>query len=230
MSTINLLPDDYLDRRRRQRTNVIGLFLFAAVMAGVAGAYVVSQRNLRQAIAVRDQVEAEYVEAAKMIEQMQQLQVRKNELMAKAKQAAALQERAPRSFVLAVLTNARPRHTSLTSVQLTLARPDDDKFAVASASRSGVAPDWDVRVKVQGLASTDVEVAKFIANLASCPLIRSVDLVYSREKVVDEVIPCRQFELVVMLHRGLDVLDVIQHVPPPRAAEADRPDRKGDLG
>ena len=56
------------------------------------------------------------------------------------------------------------------------------KFDAVAAQRSGKAPPLVVDLVVTGQAATDVDVARFIANLARNPLLANVDLVYSEER------------------------------------------------
>lgn len=220
MSTINLLPKDYLSRRLRQRTTVLCLALFGAVTLGVVGAYVASERSYQHTRDIRDEVEASYSSAARLIEQMQHLKAQKAKLLRKAEQTAALQERVPRSYVLGVITNACPRYVSLAGVNLRFKRTVTGrskgkqataKYSAAARRRSSAPPDCVLEIVVTGLASTDVEVAKFIANLARNPLLTTVDLVYSQEKLLGEKkkMRVREFQVRLELKQDADVLDVL---------------------
>jgi len=224
MSTINLLPNDYLQRRQRRQGNLLALALFTAVVAGIGGAYIASERSHQRTAQIGEQVDAAYADAVKLIEQMQQLETRKTRLLRKAKQTASLQERVPRSYLLAVLTNACPQYTSLVNVRVQFKRIERaktkgtgagrsggaSKFQTLSQRRSSAPPSSVLELTVTGLANTDVEVAKFIANLARNPLLTSVDLVYSKEKLVNKEVACREFQITLQLRHDVDVLDVLQ--------------------
>ncbi len=235
MSTINLLPEDYLRRRVRRRANAIALFLIAAVLVGVAGAYLVTERNFQYTLQVRQQVENEYVEATRKIEQMQTLEQQKQKLLQKAEEASVLQERIPRSYLLAVLTNACPAYTSLQEVALQMkrvqraaTRPRHGPSA-KFASKTGKPlpndqPECTIELRVTGLASTDVEVARFIASLQRNTMFRQVDLVYSQEELIDRRIPCRKFQVLMDLRMDVDVLDLVErnlHAVPDVEGEPD---------
>ena len=224
MSTINLLPNDYPQQRRRRRGNLLALVLFAVVIVGIGGAYVVTERSRQRTVQVGKQVDAAYADAVRLIEQMQQLETQKTRLLRKAKQTAGLQERVPRSYLLAVLTNACPQYTSLVNVRLQFKRVERaktkgtgaggpggaSKFQALSQTRSSAPPSSVLELTVTGLASTDVEVGKFIANLARNPLLTSPDLVYTKEKLVNKEVPCREFQITLQLRHDVDVLDVLQ--------------------
>ena len=62
----------------------------------------------------------------------------------------------------------------------------------------------DVEISVTGLAATDVETARFIAAMARCPLMETVDLVYSQEKKIADAV-VRQFQVTLKLKSDADV-------------------------
>ena len=199
MSTINLLPEDYLENRARRRILAMCMVLFVIEVGCVVGAWFVTERKQARAVEVSRRVDESYADAAQQIARLQQLEVQKKTMLHKAEVADALVERVPRSALLAVLTNALPPGASLTQIKLETqrslvlprtvkddkpaAKNDDKKTRLTSEPRqeSPVAPST-VALEVKGLAATDMEVARFIAELARCPLIRSVDLGYSQQR------------------------------------------------
>ena len=135
-----------------------------------------------------------------------------------------LLEKVPRSYVLALVTNALPPHSSLTSLELRVQRVSyKNRVAGRGAKRAASAkafrkttpdaPATIIEATITGLAATDVEVAKIIANLSGNLLTDSVDLVYSQEQMVD-ALPVRQFQVKLTLKPDADVLEVLG--PPAR--------------
>ena len=199
MSTINLLPEDYLRHALEQRTNTICLVLFAVVMSGVVGATVVSEQNLHNTAGVLRRVNGDYAAATRMIEQIHELEAQKGELLRKAELASTLMERVPRSTLLAVVTNALPKNAAVTGLKMetvTIITKEQtgearkSKFEELKEKRTKVKagtplPQKNVTMEITGLAATDVEVARFIANLARNPMMSGVDLVYSQEKTLE---------------------------------------------
>jgi Tfp pilus assembly protein PilN len=211
MGIINLLPQDYIAGRYRRRANWVCSILFAVVMAGVVGAAFVSDQSRRHTLEVSRRVDGDYAEAAKLIAQMQQLELQKTLMLTKAGGSSALMERVPRSFLLGMLTNSLPKGASLSAVELDTRRTISSGPAPAKApSTSGgppsppPTPPLVVVMDVKGLASTDVEVARFIANLARNPLAASVDLAYSQEKLVDGS-SMREFQIKIELKNNSQV-------------------------
>jgi len=126
----------------------------------------------------------------------------------KAENTASLLERIPRSYLLAMVTNALPEQASLS--QMTLNR----KKIISSGSK-GKGPETVLGFTITGLAATDIDVARLIANLARDPITTNVDLVFSQEKDVDverfdRKFTVRNFKIDVGLDVDADVIEVLQ--------------------
>ncbi|MCE5276784.1 MAG: PilN domain-containing protein [Planctomycetaceae bacterium] len=223
---MNLLPEDYIRRRWQNRANRIFVCLFAVVIGGVLAAAYVSERNTGYTLSVRDQTNARYSQAAALISQMHELEARKVQMLHKAELAKSLIERVPRSTLLGVITNALPKGTSLLKLDVAskiviaapAAGPADKK--ITDQPRQAQPPAQQVAIEITGLAPTDVEVARLIANLARNPLTRGVDLVYSLAKTRDQS-SVREFRLSMELAPGADAINAI--APGQTAAEAPAP-------
>jgi len=228
MSTINLLPDDYIRKRWQNRANVLCVALFIVVMAGVGMASLVSENNSRHTREVLDRVNASYSEAAKLLAQMRQLEATKRAMLAKAKATGSLLEKIPRSYLLALVTRSLPKNASLTKVELKPGnarsvrrqRRRRSKFnAVKGKSKKGAPvekpPPPPMIMEATGLAATDVQVAVFIANLNRSPLWTSVDLDYSQDKILNahkkdmSNLRVREFKVTMELRPNVDVIDLV---------------------
>ena len=227
MSTINLLPRDYLRRRSTRRANMLMLGLFGVVMVGLITADYVSQRSYAQASEVLTRVNADFTDAAKLIDQMHQLEEQANALQNKAKVISALVERIPRSTLLGIAACALPRDTSMVKVDLYVqqvvnkAVSDSAKKAANPKSTAAVAtkdkekvpepvmPKTSLMMDISGLAATDLEVGRFIANLARCQLVKLADLAYSQEKVIDGT-PIREFQIKLEFKSNVDAMDMLR--------------------
>ena len=104
------------------------------------------------------------------------------------------------------------------------------RFAKTAAQRdpgAGADPSsrLDLSIEVTGLAGTDVEVARFIASMARCPLIQAVELVYSKEKKFQEAV-VREFKVNMRLDPNADVLSAEKQ----RSGALARADGTGPVG
>jgi len=233
MSTINLLPSDYLKRRGQRRSNIVCLVLFGVVVSAVIGANSHTSRSEANTLEVHDRVYAEYAQAAKLIQHMQSLQAKKAQMLKQAELTASLVERMPRSTVLGVIARACPKGISFDELSL-ICQVAKDKAPettsgrrrrgtkLSTGSRTATkAPKIEVKMMIAGLAKTDSQVARFITNLAACnPLINDVSLVFSQEKIVappkgskgEEGVTVREFEIRLRLDPAADALDMVKTI------------------
>ena len=194
---LSFLPDDYLERKQRRRTNAICAVLFCVVIACIASAFWVTERSMREIDAQALAVDQQYTEAAKRIEQFQELQEKQRTMAHQAELTASLLEKLPRSFVLAEITNGLPAGISLLDFNLDAhivaapAGPPKTAFDVRAAEINGnkALPGlataqprvYDVNLKATGVAENDVEVSQFITKLNKSPLLKDVNLLYTDE-------------------------------------------------
>lgn len=221
MSIINLLPDDYLERRQRRRTNTLCVFLFALLMAGIVTGSFMSQQSLKESQVTLSGIEQSYTQAAQTVTQMQRLQEQQKNLLKKHDQIAKLLDRVPKSIVLATVTNSRPGTISLVSMRMETKIPKIKQVYTKKKTRSKSSkstkaskttqepekrPAPIVSLEVTGLASTDLEVARYISNLGQSGLMKSVSLVFSQEKTLKnlENTPMREFRIKCILNAEAD--------------------------
>ncbi len=219
MSTINLLPDDYIQRSCQRRANVMCLILFAVTMIAVVAAVVISERRTSGTRLLADQVDTAYEHALADIAKMREMEARRQDMLVKASAASALLERVPRSHLLGIIANALPNNTSIYKLELdtkrilaapaATAKPAANKFEAIATAREAQSAGTVVAMEMLGLAGTDVEVARLITNLARNPLIASVDLVYSQERLIEKT-PVREFQVHLELKSNADALDDTQ--------------------
>jgi len=221
MSIVNLLPEDYGDRRAARRTNAIALVLFAVVMASILAGVSVNQRGVNVTQAVLAHVTADYEDATKLISKLKELDQRKQNMQEKTKITSSLVERQPRSFILGTVTNAMPDTACITSYKLQIKKQAAEKPAPGTrvARNAPKAEDkFATELEISGLATTDLDVTAFMTNLQASPLVKSADMAHSKDKKVDikdirtnkkvgERV-FRDFKVRVVLH-DTDVMDII---------------------
>ena len=224
---MSFLPEDYIERRIESRTNVVCLGLFGLVLIGVVGAYVVTYRQQVSLRRQRQEVNTEYTDAARRIEQLDQLHQRKQRMLQKARVTATLLEPVPRSFLLAELINRMPHTLSLLELKMTskkitqpVIRAKRHQSALSNATgkpdRSAAAgsdqdldgpvqgPRYKITIALKGVAPTDVQVSEYMAALHTCDLLANVNLVISEEKPIMDT-TMRQFHIEMSLRPSADV-------------------------
>ena len=218
---MEMLPEDYLRSRWRQRANMRCLALFAVVITATICAEVVSERKVRRALAHQAQVNAAYADAGSLLAQMHELEARKAEMLRKADLTACLVDRVPCSTLLGTVTNALTREVVIKSLDLqthTLVTGADtrspkkqvkNRFTTSLRKKTPATIRRLLSMQVTGLAADDAEVAKFIANLSRNALMDKVDLVYSVQKRVKDSM-VREFQIKISVKPGIDAIDVLQ--------------------
>lgn len=114
----SFLPEDYIERRTESRTNLLALSLFAIVSLGVVGAFLVTSRQWHDVKRHQEAINVRYAQAAKDIDQLKQLEERKESLLQKAELTTALIERVPRSILLAELINRMPGDVTILELEV----------------------------------------------------------------------------------------------------------------
>src|SRR5688500_4211509 len=110
---LSFLPDDYMEKKLRRRTNAILGTLFLVVVSSIGGTFVWKERATQRLQKQRASLQMEMAEAAKPIEQFKQMQDKQRQLAQQAELTASLLERVPRSYLLAEITNGIPSGVSL---------------------------------------------------------------------------------------------------------------------
>lgn len=189
---LSFLPDDYLERKARRRANVVCAALSVVVMGAIASAFWLTERSMSEVEARASRVEAEFTEAARSIEQVNKMKAQQRKIVHQAELAASIVERVPRSNLLAEFTNSLPPGTSLLDLSLdsrqkVAGAPEPDsrarRKAAQQAKPESAAPaqarpiNYDVYLKLTGIADSDVQVAQFMSKLSACPLVTDVNLV-----------------------------------------------------
>src|SRR4051812_1974401 len=227
---LSFLPDDYLERKARRRANVL-CGLGAMLVLGCAGTVFWYTEKLTAAVEKRfAEVDKSYGDAAKRIDKVNQMRAQQQQVVRRAELAASLVEKIPRSNVLAEFTNSLPQGLSLLNLNMesrekaSSAPAAMTAFEAKRAALEGRAPSaavtaktYDVYIRIEGIATTDIQVAQFIARLNRSPLFKDVNLVVSEAFVnkskgpdgssSDETL--RKFQIEMMLNPNAEVMNPV---------------------
>src|ERR1041384_23474 len=192
---LSFLPDDYLERKARRRTKVICAVLFLFIMGVIGSAFIYSERAIRGLEVQHTQVDSDYNEAAKHIQQVQQMQAKQRMMAHQAELTESLLEKVPRSFLLADITNSMPGGVSLLdcvleSRKIVAPAADQPKTAFEAKkaeqdarSKPAIAEPqrYQVYLKLTGIAASDMQVSQFMTKLLRSKLLCDVNLLVSEE-------------------------------------------------
>lgn len=226
MADMSFLPEDYLERRAQRRTNLMCFALFVIVMGAVVGAYMVSDRQRQEVKELRVQVNDRYADAARRLDQLDELEKQKQQMLRKAKVTGALVERLPRSLILSQIVNNMPATLSLFDLELETkvvkptgaaaktalekAKADQKaKPAKGAAGKSAAEPEMEIKpiqasVLITGVAKTDVDVAAFMSSLKQSPIFSNINLAYAEQLKVNDV-PMRKFRIEAIVDQDVDL-------------------------
>ncbi len=199
----SFLPEEYIARKTESRINILILTLFAMVMAGVVGAFFVTNRRWEHLRDRQEFVSEQYEQEGKKIEQLKALESQRAQMMEKAEITSALLERVPRWAVLGEITLRKPMSTTLDSLVIKSTRVDpmpppakDVKPVPIVKSLTGklagtpaptpekprvMPPTFTYALTITGGAENNADVADFLASLQSSPIFEKVELAFIRE-------------------------------------------------
>lgn len=236
---MSFLPEDYVEKRVERRTNIICLSLFVIVIAGVVGAWWVSEQKLAAAVERRREVQRAKAQAAEHLEQLDELRQQKQQMLRKAQVTATLVEPVPRSFLLADLVNRMPETLSLFEfelhskeiqvrrsrrIQTALGRKKSDDEDGEDEPAPPPVPEMRVSLAMEGVAPTDVQVAQYMSTLAQSDLLEDVNLIFSEQTEV-EGSTMRRFRIEMEIAPEADVRQISPEEAPDRLKDNPLRDR-----
>lgn len=224
-SELSFLPEDYLERKARRRANVVCGILSVVVMGAIGTAFTLTDKSMRAIEEHHNTIDRAYTEAARRIDQVNQMRAQQARIVQQAELASSLVERVPRSNLLAEFTNALPPGVSLLELSMTstertnAAAAPQTAFEAAKAARDAAAGKkaaeapqakvYDVALKLTGLADSDVQVSEFIAKLNVSPLLKDVNLVVTEVDKQQER-AMRKFQIEMQLNPNAEVTEEAQ--------------------
>lgn len=114
----SFLPEDYISRKADGRANILCLFLFGVVMAGVASAFFVTNRQWVSVKEEHEAINAAYEQESKKIEQLKSLEQQRESMIERAEITTALIEKNPRSVLAAEIVRSMPEGVTLLTADL----------------------------------------------------------------------------------------------------------------
>jgi Tfp pilus assembly protein PilN len=215
MANINFVPEDYVQNNESRRTNVMYLLLFGVVMIALCVSFMTIKIRQRACVIKEKLVNTKMTKIQEAIEQFEELQTKRGEMMRTALTTSELLEPVPRSVLLASLTNNLPQGVSLISLGLvqkenkqSLQAGSTSKYKAKQAQKSGSGDSQasrerllDTHIDIEGMAPSDLQVAAYIERLSNSSLLNNVALVESKEHKVEEGTALRRFKLTAMLQK-----------------------------
>ena len=218
MGTINFVPNDYIQQRQSSRANILYLMLLMAMLGAIGITFGFIKMRQRAVVGEVMVLNSRMSKANEQIAQLEELKTKGQTMLKTMVVTAELLEPVPRSVILASLTNNMPSGVSLVEFSLqenevrsaaqarTAAKPANQYQAKKGQPQKSVAEESqrliETKLELMGIAPSDIEVASYIAHLNASILLDRVELVESRERVIEDV-KFREFKLRAMLKSNL---------------------------
>lgn len=203
----SFLPEDYITRRNELRANLITLSLFAIVLAGVVGGFMVTTRSYHDVRRHRERVEAAFKAESVKIDEIKKLEAQRAQMMEKAEITATLAERIPRWALLGEVVLRMPKDMKLETFQLKSKRMDaavtatgaaapklavknlkadkaekvDPKKKKAEEKPKATPPKYEYTLTLSGSAERNSDIADFLTALRASPVLETIDMNFIRE-------------------------------------------------
>jgi Tfp pilus assembly protein PilN len=173
MLNINFIPEDYIRNNESSRTNLFYLVLLGLVMAGLISVFAVIKIRQHTLAVQEKNIDMEMEHKKEMLKQFEELQAKSSMMWKTALTTAELLEPAPRSVILASLTNNLPAGTSLLKLSIIQRQvkntgnpspPVTSKFDQLTAknkqqeSINNVSPEQllETYIEIDGIAPSDI--------------------------------------------------------------------------
>ena len=143
-SSMNFLPEDYVEKRQAARTAVICIGLLVIVVTGIVGAWLFVQWQARPTFEQAAKVDAEFDDMSKKISEAQEMNAEKAKMLAKAELTTTLMERVRRSALLEELTRLQPKGVNMVSLEMKsreLPQPQLSDVDKAKRQQDGLPPE-----------------------------------------------------------------------------------------
>lgn len=199
MRELEFLPEWYPHARRRRRIVLLQGWLTVLLILGM-GAYLgLADRNIRIAEQSVGALSGQLSQTASQLFEMDKLESRMRQLRQQDQIIQRLGLHVEAGTVVQTLDGILPRQMALLGLQL-----DNEErvevSAVQAAKLGGDAPvDRRLRVKMQGVCPTDVDLANFMTQLSSIAFFENVNITYAREKGEQGHV-MREFEVTFSLN------------------------------
>jgi Tfp pilus assembly protein PilN len=198
MHELEFLPDWYPLTRQRRRMVVLQAWLIMALAAGMGTYLAASDRNIHIDMDTRASLQAQLEQTNTQLAEMDKLDVMRQQLRQQEKIVSRLGFYVEACRAMDALDSLMPKQMSLT--QLTLDNEEHvDPSAIQQARGADAAVERRLKIRVQGVCPTDVDLANFMNQLGEVRFFDQVNVTYAKEKS-DNGHVMREFEVTFCLN------------------------------
>jgi Tfp pilus assembly protein PilN len=202
MRELEFLPDWYPKARRQKRLVMLQSWLAVVLAMGIAVWGVMTHRNHKTRLAQLQSLDAQIAQSQLNLKLRDELQQKKRALEDQQRILARIGAHVEASRVLSRIASLMPEQMSLTDMTIDTI----DQVPAADPSKSPDAKSAQgtrrMKVQLQGVAPSDVDLANFLARLSSVPFFEQVTLVEAQDLNDKSGHVMRRFDLSFTMSLG----------------------------
>jgi Tfp pilus assembly protein PilN len=187
------LPDWYPQTRKQRRLVVLQGWLILTLVGGIATYAALADRNIRADEATRASLQAQVDQTNAQLAEMDKLDVMRQQLSQQEQIVSRLGFYVEACKAVNTVDSLMPKQMSLTGLVIENEEKVDNSAMQQARGSSDTVIDRRLKVKLQGVCPTDMDLANFMTQLNTVPFFEQVNITYSREKS-DNAHVMREFE------------------------------------
>jgi Tfp pilus assembly protein PilN len=200
---LEFLPDWYPQTRRRRRLIVLQGWLTLVMVAGMASWIVLKDRNNTLDERTLADQSAQLAQTYAQLAEIDKLDSLRRQLRQQEDVISRIGFAVEACKAVNALDERMPHQMALTGIVLENEEKVDRSVLAANRGSNGEPPvDRRLKVRVQGVCPTDVDLANFMTQLAAVPFFESVNNTYARERTDDNRV-MREFELTFSVNLAM---------------------------
>ncbi|HSI36799.1 MAG: PilN domain-containing protein [Phycisphaerae bacterium] len=197
MRELEFLPAWYPQTRRRRRLVFLQGWLTVVLVLGMGAYLVLADQNItndeRAVSSLRDQLR----QSDTQLVEMDKLDALRRQLSVQAQIQSRLGYYVAAGTMMHTLDGLMPRQMSL--VSLNLENDERVENSAIAAAKADPVIDRRLKVRIQGVCPTDVDLANFMTQLSGVSFFEQVAITYAREKA-DGSHLMREFEVTFYIN------------------------------
>ncbi|HEV8377537.1 MAG TPA: PilN domain-containing protein [Tepidisphaeraceae bacterium] len=185
MREVEFLPQWYSQFLRRRRTVFFQTWMTIGVALGLGLWMFLAERNQRNAETVLDTLAGQIQQTSTQLQQMERLEMLRRQLRQQAEVLTKLGIHVEAGRLITKLSESTPPSVSFLSLNIdTDEIPVQLSAAERASLKEGSRPPIDrrLRVRLQGVAPTDLELAQFLTDVNQASFFERPALTYVRER------------------------------------------------
>ena len=204
MRELEVLPAWYAQVRRRRRLVILQMWMSVTIAMGLASWLALSQRNVASAELTLQQVDARLSDSRSELKALDELLLLDTQLGQQQEVLARVGPHVDAARLIATLDEVMPPDMAVLDLSFETERPNQPASVSSLAGaravqQNTIAPPRRVRVKLIGVAPTDVDIAHFLTGLTAKPVFDSISMTRSRERPEKGHV-MREFEVTFGMH------------------------------